>query len=241
MAPCSLDVARCAASILLAAEQWRMTPTAATGMVLTYLDSYRAATADPKPGEVAPSSGHGAIWDLLSVTAAGTQVALLDHVTRRKRSGRRAIRAGWNHPKLGPDRTKVVRGAIDTYLEDHAEGKGHPPRVLDLTGRIAGVGSLGVRRYLALVGDGKHDDADRVLDVKECGASAILPCATGPQPLLRERRPPGHRGPAADPGGFGRRAGHADDRPPLVPGPRDDPRREPREPRPPAAPARPAP
>ena len=106
MAPCSLDLVRCAASILLAAEQWRMVPTAATSMVLTYLDSYRAATRDPQPGEVAPASGHGAVWDLLAATASGTQVALLDRVTRRKRSGRRAIRDAWNRPRLGSSRAQ---------------------------------------------------------------------------------------------------------------------------------------
>ena len=40
--PCSLDLVRCATSILLAAELWRLTPLQASGMVLTYLDNYRA-------------------------------------------------------------------------------------------------------------------------------------------------------------------------------------------------------
>jgi uncharacterized protein (DUF2252 family) len=184
VAPCSLDLIRCAASILLAAEQWRLTPTAATSMVLTYLDNYRTASRDAQPSEVAPSSGHGAVWDLLAVTAAGTQLALLDRVTRSKRSGRRAIRETWNHPKIGPRRAEVVRKAIDAHLEEVSATD--PPRVLDLTGRIAGVGSLGVRRYLALVGDGEHNDADRMLDVKECGPSALLPSADEPQPAFED-------------------------------------------------------
>ena len=182
VAPCSLDLARCAASILLAAEQWRLTPTSATSMALTYLDSDRASTRDPEPGEVAPKSGQGAVWDLLAATAAGNQVALLDRVTRRKRSGRRAIRDAPNHPKIGPQRAEVVREAIDAYLG----AADAPLRVLDLTGRIAGVGSLGVRRYLALVGDGEHHDADRVLDVKECGPPSLLACATEPQPASKD-------------------------------------------------------
>ena len=188
VAPCSLDLVRCAASILLASELWRLTPTGATGMVLTYLDSYRAATADPEPGEVAPASGHGAIWDLLSATAAGSQVALLDHVTRRKRSGCRAFRDVCNHPRISPRRAEVVRDAIAAYLEEQAKvkGDGDPPQVLDLTGRVAGVGSLGVRRYLALVGDGQDHDAARIIDVKECSPPALLSCALGPQPPYQD-------------------------------------------------------
>src|SRR3954453_17234746 len=42
VAPCSLDLVRCATSILLAAELWRLTPLQASGMVLRYLDRYRS-------------------------------------------------------------------------------------------------------------------------------------------------------------------------------------------------------
>lgn len=186
VAPCSLDLVRCAASILLASEQWRLTPTGATGMVLTYLDSYRAATADAEPGEVAPTSGHGAIWDLLSATAAGTQVSFLDRVTRRKRSGVRVFRDVWNHPRISTRRAGVVREAITAHLKEQARGDGDPLRVIDLTGRIAGVGSLGVRRYLAVVGDGENHDADRILDIKECVPPSLLACALGPQPSSQD-------------------------------------------------------
>src|SRR4051794_26329694 len=41
VAPCSLDLTRCAASILLASESWGLAATRATGMVLAYLDRYR--------------------------------------------------------------------------------------------------------------------------------------------------------------------------------------------------------
>src|SRR5205823_455196 len=41
--PCSLDLVRCATSILLAAEQWGLSPIQATGMVVAFLDQYRKA------------------------------------------------------------------------------------------------------------------------------------------------------------------------------------------------------
>ena len=180
VAPCSLDVVRCTASILLASEQWRLTPTQATGMALAFLDSYRESVRDPEPGEVAPESGQGAVWDLLADTAVGLQIALLDRVTLRNRSGKRTIRSAVNHPKIGRERAKIVRQAIDDYLAQRSPE--HTFRVLDLSGRVAGVGSLGVRRYLALVGDGKNSDVDCLLDVKECNAPALLSCSTFPQP-----------------------------------------------------------
>jgi uncharacterized protein (DUF2252 family) len=64
--PSSLDLVRCTTSIFLAAERWDLTPTAASGMALAYLEHYRRATLEAvgagKVGEVAPRSGQGAIW-----------------------------------------------------------------------------------------------------------------------------------------------------------------------------------
>ena len=43
VAPCSFDVVRCATSIILASEQWKLKPSQATGMALAYLENYRKA------------------------------------------------------------------------------------------------------------------------------------------------------------------------------------------------------
>ncbi len=73
VAPCSFDVVRCAASIILASEQWKLRPSQATGMALAYLDSYRAAVLKAvKRGsvhEIVPHGGHGPIQEILGSTA----------------------------------------------------------------------------------------------------------------------------------------------------------------------------
>ena len=52
----------------------------------------------------------------------------------------------------------------------------------DVTGRIRGVGSLGVRRYLVLIeGDGPPDGY-RLMGIKQSVPSAILPVTKAPQP-----------------------------------------------------------
>src|SRR5258708_6234981 len=68
VAPCSFDLARCTASILLAGEEWGLSPLQATGIALTFLDQYRAAViesvATGRIGEIAPRSGEGPVWVL---------------------------------------------------------------------------------------------------------------------------------------------------------------------------------
>jgi uncharacterized protein (DUF2252 family) len=69
---------------------------------------------------------------------------------------------------------------VAVALESHGQRVGKPDafKLHDLVFRIAGVGSLGVRRYLALVeGDGPPLGY-QLLDVKEARPSAVALCAT---------------------------------------------------------------
>jgi uncharacterized protein (DUF2252 family) len=184
VASSSMDLVRCTASIFLAAEEWKLTPTQATSMAMAYLSHYRkatlAATSAGAVGEVAPHSGHGAIWELLGSTSSGIQEALLKRNTKRKGTGQPSIRRTDKHPAVSPKRFELIREAV----EAHGQKVGMPDafRIHDVSGRIAGVGSLGVRRYLALVeGDGPPDGY-RLLDVKQAEPSALAGCTLAAQP-----------------------------------------------------------
>ncbi len=184
VAPNSVDLVRCTTSIFLAAELWRLSPTQATSMALAYLEHYRtavrAAIEAGAAGEVAPRSGRGAIWELLGTTASGTQQVLLDRNTRQKASGRPIIRRSANHPGVSRKRFDQIRESV----EAHGQNVGEPDafRVLDVTGRIAGVGSLGVRRYLALLkGDGRSNSY-RLIDIKQCEPSVVAGISVDLQP-----------------------------------------------------------
>ena len=181
-----MDLVRCTTSIFLAAEQWKLKPTDASSLALAYLGRYRRAMIEATRagyvGEVATRSGHGAIWELLGSTAKGVQEGLLERNTKRKVNGKPTIRRTETHPEVSRKRFEAVREAIEV----HGRTVNQPDifRVHDVTGRIAGVGSLGVRRYLVLIeGDGPPDGL-RLIDIKQAEPSALLGsvAATTPQP-----------------------------------------------------------
>ena len=185
IAPCSLDLIRCTASILLAADVWSLSPTQACTIACDFLSTYQATIAESaragQIGEIAPGHGDGPIWDLLGETASAVYAELLDRLTERDKHGhRRILRSADKRPEVSEQAANSVRGAIE------ALGKTlpHPDeyQVLDVTGRIAGIGSLGVRRYLVLVAGKASADACRLLDVKECTPSSVLGCTQAPQP-----------------------------------------------------------
>jgi uncharacterized protein (DUF2252 family) len=189
-APCGYDLVRCTTSAVLAAESWRLSPIEATGIALEFLEQYRAAVITTvrtgRVGEVALKHGHehGPIRDLLCATALGSQVELLGHQTEKTESGLRLIvRSEEKHPMVRPGRAQKVREAV----EQHGKSTANPGayRVLDVCGRIAGIGSLGLRRYLALVeGDGSPD-ANWLLDIKEERLSAASAWTGRPAPPRR--------------------------------------------------------
>ncbi len=184
VAPCSFDIVRCASSIILASEQWKLTPSQATGMTLAYLENYRdavlKAVASGSVHEIVPHGGHGPIQEILGDTAIATQAELLKAKIRRKSDGRLLIRRNDTETDISQNRFDEIAAA----LESHGQNLGKPEtfKVHDLAFRIAGVGSLGVRRYLALVEGAGPPDGYQLLDIKEAGASAVAPCATDTLP-----------------------------------------------------------
>ncbi len=180
VAPCSFDVVRCATSIILASEQWQLKPSQATGMALAYLENYREgvlkAVASGSVHEIGPHGGHGPIQEILGSAAIATQAQLLNAKTRRKGHGKPLIRR--TDQALDISRTRFDR--IAAALEAHGRRLGKPDafKVHDLVFRIVGVGSLGVRRYLALVEGVGPPDGYHLLDIKEPRPSAAAPCAT---------------------------------------------------------------
>ena len=176
--PCGFDLTRCTTSIILAAEVWGLSPIQAMRTALGFKDAYWAVIA----GKPAPEDGDERPIDaLVGRCALGTQAELLEELTRIDKAGRRSIRrSSGKFPPVGKAVAKLVSGAIEAHGK--AMGRAEAFEVLDVAGRIAGIGSLGVRRYVALVaGDGSPDGA-RLLDVKEAGPCSVLACSDGPGP-----------------------------------------------------------
>ncbi len=183
--PCSLDLIRCSTSILLAAQVWGLSPIQAMRMVLGYLDRYRRTIVEEVNGchidRVSLADEFGPIEDLLGDCSLGTQARLLDHVTRLDKSGARSIRrSDGKLPPIGKSKAAAVVEAVEGY--GRSIGQEDAYKVVDVSARIAGIGSLGMPRYIALVeGDGSPD-GNRLLDIKATGPSSLIGCTRAEQP-----------------------------------------------------------
>ena len=184
IAPCGLDVVRCASSILLAAEDWKLTPVTAAGLVLVFLGHYRKtvlrALDDDKIGSIKKDDSDDPISKALGGSKRATKKRLIAANTRLRRNGDRIFVKDKLRRIVVKER---VFEAVAKAVKAYAPGTTQPDsfHVCDVIERIAGIGSLGLKRYLVLVDDGEGHD-ERLYDIKQCIPPALLKCSHVKQP-----------------------------------------------------------
>jgi len=179
LAPASWEVARLLTSAHLVAYVGGLESGVATRLSRRFLDRYRSRLRDGKARWVERATARGMVRSLLRRAKRRTQADLLRARTRRV-GGRRRLR-------LDPTRVLPVptsaRAGLLRELRALGRSQSDPGfyQVLDVGRRVAGTGSLGVRRYIVLV-RGRGPGAEVLLDLKEAGPAASSPYLTSPQP-----------------------------------------------------------
>lgn len=175
--PVLWDVARLAVSVLLAGAARGLPPAQRRAAARTALTAYAAALAAGKPFLLERETAKGVVRDFIKT------------VTRRRRRdlvrARARQRHGWH---LRPQATlyllpKTERQTVLKAFEEWRRAQVDPPcgPVLDIAQRVAGVGSLGVPRYIVLAKHTRPRKSPLLLDLK----FALPPASQGtrlPQP-----------------------------------------------------------
>jgi uncharacterized protein (DUF2252 family) len=185
LAPATWDLARFVTSLYLAADSLDIGDGDTRALGATFLDAYGAALHDGKARWVERSTAEGMVRRLLRRIKQRTRRQLLDDMTTGRHKGRKFTIDGVHRLMVSrADRAAVVASLKSFANSDHCpeEFSGGFLRVLDVTRRIAGTGSLGIHRYAVLVEGRGGPDGNFVLDIKEARRSALAPYATAPQP-----------------------------------------------------------
>lgn len=171
LAPTSWELSRFVASVYVAAPALGFTRTDANELAKQFLEAYRRAL------------GHGKAHLVERDTATGMVMTLLDQVRKRKRQQMVESRTNW---KKGRRRLRIdgkhtlpasedQRSDVANWLGKFARSQSDPSffRILDVARRVAGVGSLGLARYVVLVhGDGGRD-GNAIIDAKWPAPSSL--------------------------------------------------------------------
>ena len=164
LAPSNWELSRFVSSVYVAAPTLGITRADANELVKLFLDAYRTAL------------GHGKAHLVERDTATGMVKTLLEQVKKRQRQQMVESRTSW---KKGKRRLRIddkhtlsatddQRADVERWLAKFAKTQADPKffTILDIARRVAGIGSLGLARYVVLVrGDG-GSGGNAIIDAK---------------------------------------------------------------------------
>ncbi|SIT45442.1 conserved hypothetical protein [Paraburkholderia piptadeniae] len=173
LAPCLFEMIRLLTSVLVAADDLKLSRAEALALCHIAVDSYAAALRFGKARWIEEETAGGMVAELF---AALHQRSRVDHLNRRTelKGKKRTLRVDGKKALPVTDKT---REKITAFMGDLAGREPNPAfyEIIDVARRIAGTGSLGVDRYVILVEGKGSPDGNYLLDMK-----LALPSATAP-------------------------------------------------------------
>ena len=172
LAPCLLDSARLLTSVFVAADMLKVSAAEAVQLCNAFLQTFIATL----------SAGY--IRVIEKETATGVVRQLLKTVEDRKKKEFLQTRVEYGKNKrwlkANPAKNypvdKATQKAVKKIVDTWAAHK-HDPRffeVLDVAGRVAGTGSLGLERFIVLVRGTGVPGEEFLLDIKAANPSCVL-------------------------------------------------------------------
>ncbi|WP_449418155.1 DUF2252 domain-containing protein [Phormidium nigroviride] len=180
LAPATWEIIRFLTSILVGAGTLGVNQSEAISLCHCFLKAYTDALASGTARTVEAATAEGMVADLLESLKLRRRKDFLDRRTEEKKGKRRFI--------IDNKRTAAVssdeRLLLESLVKNWAAKQKKPDffEVLDVGVRIAGTGSLGVKRYAILVEGKGSPDNNYLLDIKQALPSSLTPYLKLPQP-----------------------------------------------------------
>ena len=183
LAPCTWDLARFLTCLLVAAPTLKINEAKALKLCTSFLDVYTKALARGRVRPLDDDNAVGPAKDLLFQIKHRPRAAFLDAHTTKSGSTRKLLINGKETQPV----TEAERAEVTGVMQKWGAQQLNPPffTLLDVAHRIAGIGSLGVERYVLLVEGKGSPDGNYLLDLKAEPASSL-------QPYLQVHQPDWH-------------------------------------------------
>lgn len=180
VAPVAFELVRFLTSILVGAKPLNISPATASKMVNHFVECYAENVIAAKPRWVERSLATGPVRKLLQSLKGRHRCDLIARRTYRKSGKIRLLNDGKRTLSI----SSKDRARAESILAAYASTQRSPAffEPIDFARRIAGNGSLGLERYVALVrGDGRVK-GQYLIDIKIATPSALAASIQLPQP-----------------------------------------------------------
>lgn len=165
LAPVSWEICRFAASLYICSPAWQLGKKETDRLVTTFINHYSHCLAAGKPYAAEESLASALIRIFFKQVKKRTERKLLKERTAAKR----IITGNGKAVPAAEEEKQQVREWIKQYFA----GRKEKIKVHDVAVRIAGTGSLGLKRYIILAGYAKPGTGYLLLDLKEARSSYL--------------------------------------------------------------------
>ncbi len=180
LAPCTWEIARLLTSVIVGAGTLGVNQQEALALCHCFLDAYINALATGKARYVETETAKGMVKDLLVSLKERKRADFLNKTTEVKKGKRQFVIDNKHIAEI----TTEERSQVESFLSNWATTQTNPEffKLLDVAVRIAGTGSLGIRRYVLLVTGKGSPDQNYLIDVKQAIPSSLQPYVKISQP-----------------------------------------------------------
>jgi uncharacterized protein (DUF2252 family) len=175
LAPASWEIVRFLCSIGMASELWKYSSQEAEGLMVIALKAYTRQLAGGKAYAIERETSPPLIQEFFEMAESHKEKELIKARVDKKKETLKIIK-GKTLP-LDKKTYQEVKASVNDFLKESYSYL----KVKDVVFRIAGTGSLGVKRYALLVNDQRQDKL-RLLDVKQSFPSSLKPYLKTKQP-----------------------------------------------------------
>jgi uncharacterized protein (DUF2252 family) len=174
LAPASYEVVRMVTSIFIAFDNLGFGQEKAYKMTQLYLKNYSATLAKGKAISIEPRTAKGIVCDFLRSAAKTSYKVLLKKRTVSKKKSIMLSLEDERHFKLDKKLRAELKVHVNEWIKTSSDGP-YNYEVISAVFRLAGTGSVGVKRYLFLLKSTNTKNRYLLLDMKQARSSSLQP------------------------------------------------------------------
>lgn len=180
LAPASWELIRFVSSIFIAFESLDIESKKARNMATLFLKIYSQTLANGKSFYIEPKTAQGIVCDFLSSVSKRKQKELLKKRTVKK-DDIRTLLTDEKYIALSESEKRELCTHMNQWVLSNG-GRPYNYEVLDVVFRVAGLGSLGLKRYLFLLKSTNLKEKYLLVDMKQSRSSSLKPFVKVKQP-----------------------------------------------------------
>ncbi|HTH82908.1 MAG TPA: DUF2252 family protein [Mucilaginibacter sp.] len=174
LAPASYELIRMLTSIFIAFDNLDIEAVKAEKMAQLFLKNYAATLAKGKAIYIEPRTAKGIVCDFLTAADKSTEKDVIKKRTISKKNKIMLSLKDERHFKVDKKLRQELKLHINEWIANSSDGP-YNYEVKSIIFRLAGTGSLGLKRYLFLLKSTNTKNKYLFVDMKQARSSSVLP------------------------------------------------------------------